>query len=79
MNHAIVQVHINFKLVDYMYCFLFIIQFLADIVACNRVDDTITALDAWTIASPSRDSRTDALQDVTLFNSSFVDGRITCT
>ncbi len=58
-----------------------LIQFSADVVACNRLGDSIVAIDSWNPASPNRASNTDQIQDITLFSASF-DGnntRLYCT
>ena len=57
------------------------LQFSADVVACNRVpaNDTIEVLDTYNIAEPGRGNSLDPNQDVVVFNASFIDGRIICT
>ena len=55
------------------------LQFSADVVACNRVGGDMAALDTWNLPQFQRGSPTDTIQDVYLFNGSFVNGRISCT
>lgn len=56
-------------------------QFLADVVACNRLGDSIVAIDSWNPDSPNRASNTDTIQDVNLYNASFDANanRLNCT
>ena len=61
-------------------CFLAFFQFDADVVGCIRdpADDSVTAIDTWNAVNERNNIR-DGTQDVTLFNSSFVNGIISCT
>ncbi|XP_064386737.1 putative ferric-chelate reductase 1 homolog isoform X4 [Halichondria panicea] len=56
-------------------------MFNADVVTCvrNSTDDMISAWDAWNPQGPGRSNSIDTVQDVGLFNGSFVNGRISCT
>ena len=60
--------------------FIFIPQFAADVVVCNRdpANDMIEALDTYNPVA-GRANNVDARQDVFLFNSSFDGTRIFCT
>ena len=57
------------------------LQFDADVVGCIRdpSDDSVTALDTWNDLPNTRNNIRDNIQDVTLFNSSFENGTISCT
>ena len=59
-----------------------IIQFSADVVACNRdpATDMIEVLDTYNVApTMGRNNLVDPTQDVMLFNSTFDGTRISCT
>ena len=58
-----------------------ILQFSADVVACNRDPATgmVEVLDTYNIAEPGRGNVVDPTQDVMLVNSEFDGTRISCT
>ena len=78
ISHLIVDAFSSIILSPY---FVFLSQFDADVVGCNRNPGTnmIEALDTYNVPSPDRNNLVDRRQNVLLFNSSFDGTRIICT
>jgi hypothetical protein len=61
--------------------FFTFLQFDADVVGCIRDPNTddVTAIDTWNALANTRNNIRDDTQDIVLFNSTFINSRISCT